>query len=142
MNRSVSKLSTAVALLAIFSTAAAAMSMPSLAVKVDVPFDFLAGNERFTAGTYVFERGANDNLIQVTNSASGERLWIRVLPKQVSRGEDRPTLVFDKYGEDHVLALIKNPANQNGVEVMKGRLARELMAKRKSRVTIAASVAR
>jgi hypothetical protein len=78
-------------------------------LKVNVPFDFVAGNKALPAGAYEVRRvnEAEPNLLRISNAA-GESALIYVT-HSTSLASSNTRFVFAGYGEHFVLTSLRTP---------------------------------
>jgi hypothetical protein len=99
-------------------------------LKVNVPFDFIAGNKALPAGAYDIRR-VNDrdpNLLRMSNAA-GESALIYVAHSN-SLASSNTRFVFAGYGEHFVLTSLRTPAEDarlqnSGADRLRHEVVRE-----------------
>jgi hypothetical protein len=109
----------------LFSSFALAGSGATL--RINVPFDFYAGNQQLSAGEYVFEMGSGPidsaSLVKIsTKDGAGICMLVTVPGSDNSDGK----LFFHKYGNRHFLSGVSIQGSASGIPMIK--LERELRA--------------
>ena len=98
---------TAIALLAAAGTLGAANALAQdCAVRANMPFDFTVGNKLLPAGSYTITRVHND-LIELDNWDKRASAMSTSLPDSYEATNNRPVLVFDKYGGKYFLREVR-----------------------------------
>ncbi len=83
---------------------AQALAAPML--KVDVPFDFLAGGSHLAAGTYNIFHTDSANVMMIRSIDLKAQAMVPVMVSDVSSGKSVTKLVFNRYGDQHFLSQI------------------------------------
>jgi hypothetical protein len=113
--------SVAMRVLAVFGLA----TMVAMAgeMKVDVPFDFHVGDKALPAGSYLVKEGFVRDSVAVVPERGNMANGAMVLPFASSERAipERPTLVFNKYGDQYFLASIWTPGKATGQKLQTSR---------------------
>ncbi len=79
-------------------------------VRADIPFAFVVGNETLPAGTYTAKYNSNETTLVIQNldhSRSAVSFTNAVRKgKSVVMGDDSPKLIFNRDGDQYVLAQV------------------------------------
>jgi hypothetical protein len=111
----------------------AALTMPVFAqhatlITINVPFDFVAENQRMRAGRYTIQPIPDGRLL--IRSADGEfATTVLSLPAQLQTSAAESQVVFHRYGGDYFLAQLWMQGEETSREVLKGRKEAELAKK-------------
>jgi len=127
---------------------AALMSVSAIAdetnaIKANVPFDFMVGNQSVPAGEYIFAQNGSWNMIQI--SSWDTRTVLRVLrhPAGNNMTSSPYALVFNKYGNRYFLKQVWAGNGVMGVQFPTSRAEKEEMALRApAKTTLVASAVR
>lgn len=116
----------AVAIAALMSVGAIADN--TIAIKANIPFDFMVGNQRVPAGEYTFSQSASWNMIQI--SSWDARTGLRILRHPVGSNTTGSAcaLVFNKYGNRYFLKQIWSGNGAMGAQLPTSRTEKEEMA--------------
>ena len=94
-------------------------------VKVDVPFEFTAGNTSLPAGEYSLQQSGANHL-QVRDADREVRATVITRPRHESEHSDKPaTVIFHQYGTQHFLSGVEADAIGLGSDVARSRSERE-----------------
>ena len=108
--------------------AASAFAQSSTSLKVNVPFDFIVGNQTLHAGQYTVDRGTAPGAV-ILKSAQGKGAAIamgQALESITSRNNGR--LVFHRYGAAYFLSEVWGAGN-HGRKLPTSSREREMAAK-------------
>ena len=110
----------------LFTLAATSYAQSARRTVILIPFDFVAGEKVLPAGTYRIEPVRRDSYtaweIQSTTARAGAVVMTSALGGNAAGDESR--LVFQKYGETHVLAQVWASGDMAGREVVQSRRTR------------------
>ena len=110
----------------LFTLAATSYAQSARRTVILIPFDFVAGEKVLPAGTYRIEPVRRDSYtaweIQSTSASAGAVVMTSALGGNKAGAESR--LVFQKYGETHVLAQVWPSSDMAGREVVQSRRTR------------------
>ena len=110
----------------LFTLAATSYAQSARRTVILIPFDFVAGEKVLPAGTYRIEPVRRDSYtaweIQSTSASAGAVVMTSALGGNKAGAESR--LVFQKYGETHVLAQVWPSSDMAGREVVQSRRVR------------------
>lgn len=95
-------------------------------MKIDVPFEFIAGGKTLPAGTYEVMGSSLHNFIWLRNRTADRMAIERTIPVQGKTTARRSTLVFNRYGNTHFLSRVAIYGNETGRQLIRSRLEREL----------------
>jgi hypothetical protein len=97
-------------------------------IKVNIPFEFTAGNQTLPAGDYTVNRSYASAGIYVIQSANYRHTaTVQTIDKQAQHGQTNARLVFRRYGDQSFLAQIWGGGNDNGCELAKLSKERKLI---------------
>jgi hypothetical protein len=112
----------------LFTLAATSYAQSARRTVILIPFDFVAGEKVLPAGTYRIEPVRRDSYtaweIQSTSASAGAVVMTSALGGNAAGAESR--LVFQKYGETHVLAQVWASSDMAGRAVVQSRRARTM----------------
>jgi len=134
-----------VVLLTIFAMALTGFSVAqqfSYRVAANIPNDFYAGDQLFSAGNYIFTVNYGDRAVTITNQANGHSSVVLASPIEFASpgydNRDKVTVVeLNSVGGKYVLADLET--RTNGVSFPQGQ-GNRTMAKNEGTVTIVASL--
>jgi hypothetical protein len=110
----------------LFTLAATSYAQSARRTVILIPFDFVAGEKTLPAGTYRIEPVRRDSYtaweIQSTSASAGAVFMTSALGGNAAG--DKSRLVFQKYGETHVLAQLWPSSDTAGREVVQSRRTR------------------
>lgn len=96
-------------------------------MRVQVPFQFLAGDKLLPAGEYEVEYDPASYRMTVRSFSNSAGMFLSVGRTELARpAEDKGTLVFYKYGSHYVLRRAWLPDRTQGFELPKSNREREL----------------
>ena len=108
---------------------------PDKQVQADIPFDFVAGNKTYPAGTYAVEYTHPQGVfvIQIGEDERGPTVfWSNTVPAK-SIQDHSPRLIFNRYGNQYFLTQVWAGRDIGGRELRKldreRELAKEYLAK-------------
>lgn len=117
------------AILGLLLTLAASQTLASQGARrlvVNIPFEFVAGQERLPAGRYVISRVARDaGRALLIRSADG-RTSVTVLTNASDAGGEQPQVSFKRYGEQYFLARVWTPGGDSARTLPASRLEKQL----------------
>ena len=122
------RLSGLIAIAALAVTVAAPLSAQSIRVAATIPFEFMIGNKTMPSGDYSVQSVSPPNILQIRNSetnAGALAVTGSVGSGDVSRAGS-PRLVFNRYGDQYVLAEVWGGYSSTGHRLPMTRSEREL----------------
>ena len=97
-------------------------------MKINVPFNFVAENQRMQAGQYTIQPLLNGRLL--IRSANGKvAMTILSLPDPLQSTATDSQVVFHRYGGEYFLAELWMQGQNTGREMLRGRKESELARK-------------
>jgi hypothetical protein len=75
-------------------------------LKVDVPFDFIAGGSHLAAGSYNIFHADSANMMMIRSADLKAQAMVPVIVVDVSTDKSVTKLVFNRYGDQHFLSQI------------------------------------
>jgi len=79
---------------------------PRSLLRVEVPFEFVAGGVNLPAGEYDVLHIMNPNTILLRNRNGQGQAVVRVLVSPIALGESSSKLIFNRYGEKYFLSQV------------------------------------
>jgi hypothetical protein len=126
MNKRVTAIFSALALIAILATAASTQAQSGFRMRITVPFDFVIGDKTYSSGPYIVEAGSNPELLRVRSTDFRETTFVGAgVLIRPSWGQDQAKLVFNRYGDRYFLNTIW--LGSEGHQLLKSKLERELI---------------
>lgn len=123
-------------LLAAVVAAAPASAQGGRTIVVNIPFEFVVGNERMPAGDYTVRRIVRDSektlLIRSTDGSAAATIHTNAVETKTPAAQAK--LTFVQYGEQYFLAQVWTPGSTSGREVTKSRIQRSLERELEARV--------
>jgi hypothetical protein len=113
--------------------ALAALALPAVAQhsdlsRVNVPFNFVAENQRLQAGDYSIQLMQNGRLL--IRSADGKvATTVLSLPAPLQTTATASEVVFNRYGGEYFLSEVRLQGQNTGREVLRGKKESELARK-------------
>ena len=104
----------------LLSLATPVVAQQSDLMKIDVPFNFVAENQRMLAGAYTIQRMQNGRLL-VRSADSTIATTVLSLPVPLQDNAAESQVVFHRYGSDYFLAEIRVRGQNTGREVLRGK---------------------
>ena len=130
MKRHASLVFTAIAVIAI-SVGGSLYAQSSQRLHADIPFEFVASNVRFPAGTYdVVPMQPGKVLIRSADFRNAG--IVSAIPTQTGKTSSETKLVFNRYGNRYFLSQIWTVGDDTGRELSKSRAEREMARNLKS----------
>lgn len=118
----------AILILVVASAAVSVHAQSAGEIRVNIPFEFTAGDKALPAGQYsvrrVFER--SDSPLYVQNRKSSETATIMTQVGPTSSSPAGVRLVFNRYGEEYFLSQVWTDEGRIGREVSKSKRERSL----------------
>lgn len=93
---------------------------------VQIPFDFVAGQERLPAGLYIITRISRDSGKALLIRSADGRASVTVLTNPAEADGQDPRVSFKRYGDQYFLALISTPGSAEARAVPASRLEKQL----------------
>jgi len=121
------KLHSGKAALAAFSLAVLALAAPAsaqTAMRANIPFAFVAGNQSLPAGMYNFVLDANFSHCHIDSLSDGSTHPVHFVPGSTRRqnaNADNGVLQFQKYGNRYFLSGVWKPGNADGLAAIASR---------------------
>ena len=100
-------------------------------LKANIPFDFIVRNKKLPAGEYSIVRakvGSGDSVILISSTAQGASVYSLTKPVEVSKPNDKGTLVFHRYGDQYFLFQVWPAGATTGRVLPKSRREIEQLA--------------
>jgi len=91
-------------------------------MKANIPFDFMAGGKKFTAGEYTVRTGIFQSTLEVRNLKT-KQAAVAIAQGLEVRAGSKPQLVFRRYGNQYFLA--KATDYSSGIELPMSKAERE-----------------
>ncbi len=112
-----------------------AHAQPSREMTAKIPFSFIVGNKTFPAGEYSVTRlnPASDKAALAIKSSDGRMSRIVLaMPVRAGAPSESAKLVFMRYDDLYYLSQIWTPADNMGLELLKSRSERTLLARNRT----------
>jgi hypothetical protein len=106
---------------------------------LQVPFDFMAGNYQFPAGSYTIKSDTSAGTVLIRSAEEGPAAFILTFPAGENKDQAHVRLVFHRYGDRYFLSQVW-PAGVAGRGLIKSRKEMEV-AKAGSRPEVLSIVA-
>jgi hypothetical protein len=121
----------AVLTLFVMAGATLAYSQPTPILRVDIPFNFVVGEDILPAGEYTVERPSNNNqaLLLMRNTLRGGVLYTATILIGGRDRQEKSKLVFHRYGDNYFLAQVWKANEEVGRQVGPSRIERRLALK-------------
>ena len=130
MKRTSSLLVAAVSLLIVLAAPVCAQSILLIG---DIPFEFSVHGQVVPAGTYTIEQrgsgGSQSELVVVIDQARTQKALFLVQPVTANTVPEQPRLVFTRVQGRYFLSQIWTADSAQGVQLVKSRVERELVAR-------------
>jgi hypothetical protein len=141
MNMTTKTLWMVLAIAALMSVSAIADD--TIAIKANVPFDFMVRNQSVPAGEYIFAQNGSWNMIQISSWDTRTALRVLRYPAGNNMTGFPYALVFNKYGNRYFLKQVWAGDRVMGVQLPTSRTEKEEMAlSAPAKTTLIASAAR
>jgi hypothetical protein len=92
----------------------------------NVPFDFVVRNQHFAAGTYSVTVSRAQGALLIRGEANGSAAFTLSNAAQRAKADQRPTLVFNRYGEHYFLSQVWPAGSDAGRELTPSKMEEEL----------------
>jgi hypothetical protein len=128
MKNQIVKVVTALSFFALLCASAHAQAAHA-SMKAHVPFSFAVGRELMPAGDYSISFVGTQSDLQtiLIKSADGRMARIvRMTSMQASESRDEGRLIFNRYGSQHFLSQVWEPAERTGLALRRTRAEREV----------------
>ena len=102
-------------------------------VKANIPFDFMVGGEKLSAGEYTVETGVAQSAMMVRNWKTKRPAGSITQNFQVRAGS-KPQLIFRRYGDQYFLAKVITYTS--GIELPKSKAEREASKAKRDLLTM------
>jgi len=122
-----------VALSVIAALSIAGFAGLSAPIKANIPFDFMAGGQKFPAGDYAVRTGIIQGMLEVRNLKTKQTVFAISQGLEVRAGS-KPQLVFRRYGNQYFLA--KATDYSGGIELPKSKAEREAAKSKRDLLTM------
>ena len=122
---------------------AGAIAEDTIAIKANIPFDFMVGNQRVPAGEYTFAQNGSSTMIQI--SSWDTRTGLRVLrhPAGDNTTGSPYALIFNKYGNRYFLRQVWAGHGVMGAQLPASRTEKvEMALSAPAKTTLIASAVR
>jgi hypothetical protein len=126
--RTVITIATLAAFVLGLSAALHAQTAPTPLLRVQVPFEFIAGGMHLPAGQYDILHVGGPNLIMLRSSDGYARALVSVKVSPTRADESTTKLVFNKYGETYFLSQVWTEQDNQVHQCAKGREEEALAA--------------
>jgi len=129
MKKRVTAIFSAMALIAIFATAASTYAQSNYRMSITVPFDFKIGDKTYSSGRYTVGVSGNPDLIQLQSRDGYNNAFVTsTVPIRTGGDEHQAQLEFSRYGDRYFLHKIW--LGSEGRELPKSRLERKILEDR------------
>ena len=105
-----------------------AIAGDTIAIRANVPFDFMVGNQRVPAGEYTFAQNGSWSSIQISSWDTRTTLRVLRFPAGNNTTSSPCALVFNKYGDRYFLKQVWAGTGVMGVQLPTSRTETEEMA--------------
>jgi hypothetical protein len=107
-----------------------------------IPFSFIVGQKTLPAGEYTVEPNRKDspNVWLVRRRDGGTSALFTTMPVTANETQEKPKLIFHKYGDQYFLSQIWTAASNSGRELLMPRQERELAKNGIERQTIVLAI--
>jgi len=95
------------------------------AVKVDVPFDFIAENASLPAGSYIISVVLPENLVRIQGTDGRNSATVRFIPGFTLNSRTNAKAVFQRFGDEYFLTQVWGRGTTH-TELFAGKRAQEL----------------
>ncbi len=92
-------------------------------IKADIPFDFVVGKAKLSAGQYTIQRGTSHSTMKLSCEKSS--VIVLTYAGSTSRTPSHAKLVFHKYGEQYFLAQVWDEGSQTADNLMATKAERD-----------------
>ena len=124
------------AVVALGLAAGAVMGQSAQLIRVNVPFDFVAGKKSFPAGEYMVRSSLSPGTL-VIQPADYSSSLVLLAHQTIARTEpETAKLTFHKYGDRYFLSQVFSPGTGIGQELPKTRLELEQIAASKAPASV------
>ena len=93
---------------------------------IQVPFEFLAGQELMPAGEYTIHVNASQSTVLLRNDAENKAVFAISRSEQAPRLHERGKLLFRRYGDRYFLSQVWPAGTIYGRELPQSRIEREI----------------
>ncbi len=114
------------------SLTALAQSNKQLLFKVNIPFDFVAGEARLPAGHYSVYHVSTKSMILIESDAGKGASFVQVSVASLPAGQHLNALVFNRYGARYFLSQVATNSDHEVHTCSIGREEQILVAQRKA----------
>jgi hypothetical protein len=73
---------------------------------LQVPFDYMAGNYQFPAGSYTIKSDASAGTVLIRSAGEGPAAFILTFPAGENKDQAHVRLVFNRYGDRYFLSQV------------------------------------
>ncbi len=108
--------------------ALAASGMYAQDLRVEIPFDFVAGTATFPAGEYLVRVPSTTPAMTIETGDHKPCSLEFVTPLTASHIQEKSKLSFHRYGDRYILAEVWVQGRIDGMQLPRTKLERELMA--------------
>ena len=92
-------------------------------IKADIPFDFVVGKAKLSAGQYEIQRGTSNSSLKLTCNRSS--VMVLSYNGSTSGTPQHAKLVFHKYGDQYFLAQVWDEGSTTADDLMATKAERE-----------------
>jgi hypothetical protein len=97
-------------------------------IQVNVPFDFIVGDQTFPAGDYIIENyGFYTQALVIRSQDNRTATTVLSMPVRVSSAQAATKLVFHRNGDRYFLTQVWRAGDTEGRELLKSKLYREVI---------------
>lgn len=119
------------------------MGQSKFAMRMKIPFDFVAGEKAFPAGEYTVQTGGGlANSVWIRSEDPSKNLVLFSHATVVRQVQGESWLRFHRYGDRYFLSQILIEGNGTGQELPRSRAEREHIASRDTTAEVVTLVAR
>jgi hypothetical protein len=127
MFKLISKISGRIAIGAFVLLSATSAYAQSFVLRVQVPFQFQAGEKVLPAGEYRVEMNAAFHRVVLQRNDGDEQAALHVFPAdRLAIANNNAALLFHKYGNQHVLRQVCPAGDAQGFQLPRSKAEREL----------------
>jgi hypothetical protein len=114
-------------MMALTAMATTRVALAQEALVVNVPFDFVAGNQNLPAGEYSVKVSQTDaRIVLIERKDATAAMFIGTNPVVANTIQSESKLVFNRYGDRYFLSQVWNEGNDRGRQLMKTAREKEI----------------
>jgi len=115
------------AVMALTAMAMTRVAQAQEAMVVNVPFDFVAGNQNLPAGEYAVKVSQTDaRILLIERKDATASMFVGTNPVDANKTQSESKLVFNRYGDRYFLSQVWNEGNSRGRQLMKTAREKEI----------------